>query len=274
MATKIIVDAGHGGYDNGATYNNRREKDDNLKLALAVGKLLSQNGFDVEYTRTTDVYDSPIEKARKANALKGDYFLSIHRNSSPTNNYYNGVQTLIYDQSGIKKDIATSINKELEKVGYKNINVESRPNLAVLKRTQMPALLVEAGFINNDKDNKLFDERFDETAQAIADGIINVVGNPQTAASIDMEDEVYNNEANVCNGYQILAGVYNSVGAAIFEANNLKDNGYEPEIYKDGYLYQVRTGCFSTVDETIAKQKEMQEKGFSTLIVKSVDKTL
>ena len=55
MAYKVIVDAGHGGADLGATYQGRQEKDDNLRLALAVGEILSQNGVDVEYTRTTDV---------------------------------------------------------------------------------------------------------------------------------------------------------------------------------------------------------------------------
>ena len=56
MEPTIIIDAGHGGYDNGASYNGRREKDDNLRLALAVGSRLEQDGFPVVYTRTTDVY--------------------------------------------------------------------------------------------------------------------------------------------------------------------------------------------------------------------------
>ena len=50
---KIAVDAGHGGSDYGATYNGRAEKDDNLKLALAVGDILEKNGIDVVYTRCT-----------------------------------------------------------------------------------------------------------------------------------------------------------------------------------------------------------------------------
>ncbi len=55
MAYKVVIDAGHGGADFGATYNVRKEKDDNLDLARAVGKILSQNGIDVVYTRTSDV---------------------------------------------------------------------------------------------------------------------------------------------------------------------------------------------------------------------------
>ena len=171
MAVKIVIDAGHGGYDAGATYNGRREKDDTLALALAVGEILEAQGYDVVYTRTDDVYDSPVQKARIGNESGADFFVSIHRNSSPTPNQYNGVQTLIYNNAGLKATMAENVNKELEQVGYRNINVVERPDLAVLRRTRMPAILVEAGFINSDVDNNLFDTKFSETAEAIARGI-------------------------------------------------------------------------------------------------------
>lgn len=171
MAVKIVIDAGHGGYDAGATYNGRREKDDTLALALAVGEILEAQGYDVIYTRTDDVYDSPVQKARIGNESRADFFVSIHRNSSPSPNQYNGVQTLIYNNAGLKATMAENVNKELERVGYRNINVVERPDLAVLRRTKMPAILVEAGFINSDEDNNLFDTKFSETAEAIARGI-------------------------------------------------------------------------------------------------------
>ena len=79
---KVILDAGHGGFDFGATNKNRKEKDDNLALTLAVGKLLEQAGIPVEYTRTQDIYQSPYEKADIANASDADFFLSIHRNAA------------------------------------------------------------------------------------------------------------------------------------------------------------------------------------------------
>lgn len=171
MAVKIVIDAGHGGYDAGATYNGRREKDDTLALALAVGEILEAQGYDVIYTRTDDVYDSPVQKARIGNESGADFFVSIHRNSSPSPNQYNGVQTLIYNNAGLKAVMAENVNNELEQVGYRNINVVERPDLAVLRRTKMPAILVEAGFINSDEDNNLFDTKFSETAEAIARGI-------------------------------------------------------------------------------------------------------
>ena len=54
MAYSIMLDAGHGGRDPGAVYNGRQEKDDTLRLALAVGEILQNRGIDVEYTRTTE----------------------------------------------------------------------------------------------------------------------------------------------------------------------------------------------------------------------------
>lgn len=169
---RIALDAGHGGSDPGAVYKGRQEKDDTLDLTLAVGDILKKNGIDVYYTRTTDEYETPFKKATDANNSGADLFVSIHRNSSENPNQYSGVETLVYSDTGLKAEVARNINNQLEDAGFKNLGVDERKNLVVLKRTKMPAVLVEAGFINNDKDNYLFDEEFDSIAQAIADGIL------------------------------------------------------------------------------------------------------
>lgn len=65
MPYSIMLDAGHGGRDPGAVYQGRQEKDDTLRLTLAIGEILQNNGIDVEYTRTTDIYESPLQKRRK-----------------------------------------------------------------------------------------------------------------------------------------------------------------------------------------------------------------
>ncbi len=168
----IVLDAGHGGANPGAVYNGRQEKDDALALTLAVGEILEDNGVDVYYTRTTDVYETPYEKAMEGNEAGADYFISIHRNSSPYPNQYTGVESLVYSRYGEAARMAHNINARLEQVGFANQGVNERQNLVVLNRTNMPAVLVEVGFINTDADNALLDERFDETAQAIADGIL------------------------------------------------------------------------------------------------------
>ena len=61
---KVMIDAGHGGTkDPGAVFEDRMEKDDTLRLALAVGRILEENGVNAVYTRSTDVYDTPYQKA-------------------------------------------------------------------------------------------------------------------------------------------------------------------------------------------------------------------
>ena len=172
----IILDAGHGGANPGAVYNGRQEKDDVLALTMAVGSILEANDVDVYYTRTTDVYESPIQKALESNLTQADYFISIHRNSSPMANQYNGVESLVYNRYGAAYMLAENINKQLELVGFRNIGVFERKNLIVLRETDMPAVLVEVGFINTDSDNEIFDSQFDEIAVAIADGILMTIG--------------------------------------------------------------------------------------------------
>ena len=187
---KVAVDAGHGGSDNGAVFGNRKEKDDTLKLANAVGKELEKRGVDVYYIRTTDEYETPFKKATDANNSGADYFLSIHRNSSDIPDQYTGVQSLVYDDSGIKAKMARNINSELEKVGFKNLGIDERPNLVVLKRTKMPAVLAEVGFINNKNDNEMFDSKFNDIVKAIADGVMNTISpkSQTTSYMFDMED--------------------------------------------------------------------------------------
>jgi len=172
----IVLDAGHGGANPGAVYQGRREKDDVLALTLAVGRILENRGVDVYYTRTTDVYESPTRKAMEGNQAGGDYFISIHRNSSPYPNQYSGIESLVYNRYGAAARMADNINQQLEAVGFLNQGVNQRTDLVVLNRTQMPAVLVEVGFINTDADNQLFDQRFDDIAQAIADGILITLG--------------------------------------------------------------------------------------------------
>lgn len=166
------ADAGHGGTDPGAVYQGRQEKDDVLRLAMAVGEILKQNGIDVVYTRTNDVYQTPYQKAVAANHANADIFVSLHRNASVSPGSLEGIETLVYADEGIPAELARNINAELEALGFVNRGVTERPGLVVLRRTKMPAVLVEAGFIDNESDNERFDAKFEQIAEAIADGIL------------------------------------------------------------------------------------------------------
>ncbi|MBE5872564.1 MAG: N-acetylmuramoyl-L-alanine amidase [Lachnospiraceae bacterium] len=177
MTNTIILDAGHGGMDLGAAFNGRAEKEDTLALVLAVGEILgSFEDIDVIYTRDQDYYISPSTRADIANEADADYFISIHRNSTPVPDTYSGVESLVYQNAGAAGRIASNIAGQLEAIGFQDLGITERPNLTVLKNTAMPAVLVEIGYINTAADNIFFDDNFDAIARAIADGILESLG--------------------------------------------------------------------------------------------------
>lgn len=246
---KIVVDAGHGGFDNGARFEGRREKDDTLALALAVGDILRNNGIDVVFTRTEDIYQTPAEKAMLANNANADYFVSLHRNAMPIPGTGTGVETLVYDNSGIRNTLAENINSELENLGFVNQGVYTRPNIAVLRRTEMPAVLVEAGFIDNPEDNALFDEKFNEIAEGIAQGILQSI----TAS----EEEML---------YRVNVGVFENKHYADRLTNQLISQGFPAYInYNNGY-YFVQVGAYENLSNAVAMEQHLRNYGYSTYI--------
>lgn len=251
MPYKIVIDPGHGGSDFGATYNGRTEKEDNLNLALAVGQILENNGIDVVYTRTSDVYNTPFEKATMANNAGADFFVSIHRNSLPTPNSGSGVETLVFNDSGTKAEMARNINSELAKLGFNNRGVIERPNLVVLKRTKKPALLVEAGFINNDADNAKFDSEFGDIAAAIASGILE---------TLDM------GQLQQMPLYKVQVGAFDNIDSASNLSSKLNSEGYPSYIVEENNLYKVMVGAFSVLQNAVNTETRLRDDGYSTFI--------
>jgi len=175
MAT-IVIDAGHGGYDAGAVNGSRFEKNDNLRLAKAVGERLQRCGVNVIYTRTTDEFISLLERSRISNSRNVDLFASFHRNSA-TNPAANGVETLVYTNASSRSvRAAEALQQALVNAGIQSNRGVKRANLSVLRETSAPALLLELGFISNDQDNNLFDSKFDEYANVIARSLAQSVG--------------------------------------------------------------------------------------------------
>ena len=275
MATKIVVDAGHGGSNPGAVFEGRRESDDALRLAMAVGKILESNGYDVTYTRTSDVTQSVGQKAAIANEEGADLFVSIHRNAAEYPGQYSGIQTLIYNDSGIKKQMAENINSNLEALGFRNAGVSIRPNLVVLNSTQMPALLVEAGFIDSDTDNRLFDSRFQAMAQAIADGIMETLEGTRVTSSNVTEEEPQEEERHrpphrppmMRPPVPPMPPMQPMPPEEPEELYRLLENDGFPAfiVYQDG-LYKVQVGAFSRLSNAIAMEREVREKGYNTYI--------
>lgn len=103
------------------------------------------------------------------------------------------MQALVYDKNPLALRVAKNVNEELESIGFKNLGIESRKELVVLRRTSMPAVLLEVSFINSVEDNRLFDEKFDAIANAIATGVeraLPLTSSKETSASSMQPDDI------------------------------------------------------------------------------------
>ena len=250
---RVIIDAGHGGEEPGAMYDGRREKDDALRLALAIGQILEKNGVDVVYTRTTDVFDTPLEKAQIANNSGADYFVSIHRNAMPVPGTGSGAMVLVYEDAGVPAMLAENIQRNLVQTGFNDLGIQERPGLIVLRRTQMPAALVEAGFIDNPAHTNFFDENFDAIAQAIADGVL------ETIRQQEQQRPEY---------YQVQVGAFSTRMPADRLVRELQAKGLPAFIVYDDGLYKVRVGAFLNMDYAVRMERTLRNLGYPTVLVK------
>lgn len=178
----VCLDAGHGGTDAGAVNGDRLEKNDNLRMALAVRDKLENAGSErltVLLTRADDAALELQQRVDLANENGATLFVSLHRNSG------GGKGVEVWTSSLKEKAecrLVQYIMDALEQAGVQKVRgvkhgTAGNPAVSytVVGRTEMPACLVELGFIDNDEDNALLDSHWDAYAQAIADGILKMV---------------------------------------------------------------------------------------------------
>ena len=178
----VCLDPGHGGNDSGCVSGKRHESDDALMMAKLIKKYLEQENVQVVLTRTKDKYVELRERAQCANQAGADYFVSIHRNLNPLGC---GVETWTRaDYSEESNALAKAIQKRMVKVGVQQdrgvkhgTQESASSSYYVLRKTRMPGVLIELGFIDNQKDNQLLDKHKKRYAKAIAKGIIQTYEN-------------------------------------------------------------------------------------------------
>ena len=187
----IILDAGHGGEDVGATgVNGVYEKDLNLSLAFILGEMLVEKGFAVVYTRNEDklLYEETenIKGIRKISDLKNrckiakNYpnalFVSIHMNTFGDSKY-SGLQVYYSannsDSEILAGAIQSSVKKEIQPENNRNIKVGK--DIYILENIDNPAVLIECGFLSNPEEAKKLSEKEyqKQLSLAIVCGIIN-----------------------------------------------------------------------------------------------------
>lgn len=177
----FYLDAGHGGKDPGAVNNNLglQEKIAALDVCLKLGMDLEAMGANVYFSRSdNDSYPALSARASAANGLNVTAFISIHLNSAESK-AASGIETLVYSTKGTAFQLAGIVQENMIKAtGFRDRGIKERPELTVLKKTYMPAILCEIGFISNDDEaKKLFQPNVqDALAEAICSGIVEVFG--------------------------------------------------------------------------------------------------
>lgn len=223
---RICCDAGHGGSDQGASYKGRFEKNDTLKLGMAVAKEVRRHGVKVDETRTRDQTVSLSARSSLERRKKYDYFISFHRNAFKPE-AAEGVETFTFTRQTAKaKSLATRIQKNLVAVGFKDRGVK-KANFHVLRETRSPAVLIEVGFIDNTKDNGIFDSKFSEMVEAITRAILDEVGikykpgNDSAPTAPSNSKETY---------YRVMAGSFRDRKNAEVQIEKLKRAGFDATI--------------------------------------------
>ena len=166
MSIKIYIDQGHNprGFNTGAEGNGYYEQDLTYEIGRRLNLLFSENPeFETRLSRPTpdtirgtNNSSSLVERVNEANAWGADVFLSLHNNAAASPNA-TGNEALVYSPaSTVARNLGERILEQLTlTTGLRNRGIVYRPGLYVLKRTQMPAVLVEMGFITNPYDADL-----------------------------------------------------------------------------------------------------------------------
>lgn len=180
---KICYDAGHGGKDPGAVGKRGTcEKDITLDIAKKCNAYTNQLEHKSILTRDKDIFLELAERANIANKANADILIAIHCNSAE-NEKANGIETYSYPNSSQGKEYAAKVQVNLIKITGLNSRGIKEANFAVLKHSNMPAILVEVGFISNAQEELLLmsEEYRDKVAKAIVEAI--------TGQAIDIRNE-------------------------------------------------------------------------------------
>lgn len=218
---KVYIGVGHGGSDSGAV-RYLVEKDVNLKMALACGNYLKAAGVDVKISRTTDKDSSIIEKVNAANIWGADVSLDIHNNAGGGD----GAEVYHSIVGGTGKRLADNILSEFDKIGQNVRGAKTKQEngtdyLGFIRLTDMPAVIIEAVFVDNAADAAQADTDIEcvQFGEAIAKGILKTLGIADKVAQTI---------------YRVQVGAYTNRSNAVKLAKKLNSIGYKTLIVKGG----------------------------------------
>lgn len=149
----IVIDAGHGGFDRGGVPGQRiSEKDKTLDVAQRLRRILQAEGYRVIMTRDSDVFIPLGTRTAIANRYRDASFVSIHFNCAPRVGA-NGIETYYYRSDSAA--LAAAIHRNVVSISPSENRGIRRRGFYVLRRTAIPSVLVECGFLTNPTEGRL-----------------------------------------------------------------------------------------------------------------------
>lgn len=320
----VVLDAGHGGRDPGNLGNGFKEKDIVLDVTLKIGKILeSTPGFEVVYTRKSDVFIELYDRAPVANRIDADIFVSIHCDSHNSQAYGAGTFVMGLDKSAknlstAKKENEVIFLEENYEETYAGFNPNSPESLIglelmqqeyldqsimlagliqanmvnnlkrrdrsvrqdvfwVLHHSYMPSVLVEMGFLTNNKEGPYINSKKGrkEMAREIANGIINYRKNIALATS-DFQDPVIT-ETEIEQAIETAEErIYDGITFKVQLAASSRKLATKPQNFKglkdvsrqkEDRLWKYYYGATSDYNEIELMKSYAREKGFNTCYV-------
>ena len=319
---KVVIDAGHGGYDTGCHSDEGVEKKNTLAIALKLGKKIKADypNIDVIYTRDKDEFIELHKRADIANKAKADLFISIHCNSSDegrpmgTETYVLGMHRMeenlgvakrenssillendykeqydgfdpnsneayiifsLYQNAYLDKSILFAKNVEesfKNNAGRRSLGVK-QAGFVVLRRTAMPSVLIETGFLNNPTEGAFISSNNGQ--ESVAESIF--IAFKKYKKSVETKDEPVQFVASVEKPKAVTAASKNveNVTFRIQLASSNKDSRDAPrwkdlenlQVVKEGSMYKYYIIGIQTYSEATATLKKMKASGYSDAFI-------
>ncbi len=274
----VVIDPGHGGSDPGhmATYKNHEtEKNINLAIALKFGSYLENNlkNIQVVYTRKDDSYPSLDQRVETANKIKADYFISIHCNANEKKSIH-GTESHVHNHAAKGAlSLAKIFEDEFSNRAGRNSrgikdNDDREKSLQVLKYTNMTSVLVECGFLTNEREANYLNSTYGQEiiASALFRGLRAHMLKQFPQVEI-LKGQNSSSDKNAAYAIQIMSSKEKiDTEDSSFKKIGLTIKRIELQT-KSPYKFIYTAGTYTTKDAAQNDLKKVQENGFKDAFV-------
>jgi len=282
----VVIDPGHGGYDPGHLSDSpflKTEKELNLKIALFLGGYIEKylQNVKVVYTRTTDVYPTLDERVSKANSINADYFISVHCNGNERNSIH-GTESHVHALSLAKPvALAREIERQFsQRAGRKSRGVKDEKDLQhsiqVLKYTNMTGVLVECGFLTNEKEAQYLNttQGQEVIASAIFRGFRSVIVKEYPTISFirsTPNSTTQPQELKPSETFAFAIQIASSINP--IEPNDVRFKSLKMEVNRvelnttSAYKYIYTVGQYSSKNDAKSELPQIQSHGYKDAII-------